>query len=343
MAGQPSEDSLHALVDKAEAALEKRRWARAADLYKRAALQASALYPHDSLVTVENKYIEADARQGQADEPGVSIAEQRALYEEAWALVREGMEVVLRRHGSDTLDFNKCRPDEVQYVTRRLTSRLLDGDAAQRGRVLETAASIASSFGLCMAIRLAIRLSRLCLYRMHCRFFGVPQPSLPAPERGIAEKFVLQSLDSLASLRAVTMVPIMGEPEFVHAVQQLLASPAVMETSFHTALEARWTSPDVVASLQRHGTVERSTAVYNNMLAASEAAQRADVAEHGLLVCALPGCDKREVTVHEFKVCSACRAVAYCSAEHGGLHWAGGHKHECKELKAAGAKPARAV
>ena len=91
------------------------------------------------------------------------------------------------------------------------------------------------------------------------------------------------------------------------------------------------------------GTLERSTTILDDLVAERNAAQRADVAEHGLLVCAFPGCDKQEATVREFKVCSACRAVAYCSAEHGGLHWAGGHKHVCMDLKAAGAKPARSV
>ena len=135
---------------------------------------------------------------------------------------------------------------------------------------------------------------------------------------------------------------IVGEADLVDVVQQLLATP-VMETSFRAALEARWTSRDVVASLRMRGAIEERTADVKNMVTEREAAQRADVAEHGLLVCALPGCDKQEVTVREFKVCSACRVVAYCSAEHGGLHWAQGHKHECKELKAAGAKPARAM
>ena len=151
---------------------------------------------------------------------------------------------------------------------------------------------------------------------------------------------VFRTLEYLASARAATL--IVGEPAFVDVVQQLLTS-RVMEPSFRVALEARWTSPDVVASLRMRGTIEESMALVNTQDADREAAQRADVAEHGLLICALPGCDKQEVTVREFKVCSACRAVAYCSAEHGGLHWARGHKHECKELKAAGAKPALAV
>ena len=338
MAGPPSEDSLHALVTKASAASLKRRWARAADLYKRAALQASALYPHDSLVTVALQDSQADSLQGQADAPGLSVAEQRALGEEAWALIRDGLEVVMRRHASDTLSYNKCRPDEVQFATRRVTSRTSGGDDAElRAFRLRLATSNASCFGVSEAVFLA----RLCLYQLHTVASGTPLPPLTARERGVAEQFVHLTLDCLATTRAVTL-PMHGEMELAHTVRQLLAS-TVMEPSFHAALEAQWTSPDVMASLRMHGTIEHSEAAFNDMSATSEAAQRADVAEHGLLVCALPGCDKQEVTVREFKVCSACRAVAYCSAEHGGLHWARGHKHECKDLKAAGAKPARAV
>ena len=188
---------------------------------------------------------------------------------------------------------------------------------------------------------MAFRLVRFCLYRLHSGSFCMPLPPLAASERGLAEQFIFLTLDYLASTRAV-MLLLAGEPELVDIVQRLLALP-VMEPTFRAALEERWTSPDVVASLRMRGGIEESTEFLNDLSAGREAARRADVAEHGLLVCALPGCDKQEVTVREFKACSACRAVAYCSAEHGGLHWARGHKYECKELKAAGAKPARAA
>ena len=74
MAGPPSQASLHALLDKADAALGKCRWARVMDLYKRAALQANALYPHDSLVTVSLQYSQADIQRAHAKQPGVSVA-----------------------------------------------------------------------------------------------------------------------------------------------------------------------------------------------------------------------------------------------------------------------------
>ena len=339
MAGLLPKDSLHSLVAKADAAFAIGRWVRAADLHTRAALQASALYPHDSLVTSKLQFHAAGALQGQSNQPGLSVTDQRALHEAAWALVPEGMEVVTRRHASDTLGFNKCRPDEVQYATRHVSSLVpAEVEAARSARVLAAFATSNSSW---FGVTVAIRLARLCLYRLHCRFFGIPLPPLAAPDLGIAEQFVFRALDYFALTRAVK-IPLQGETPFVYCVQRLLALTA-MEPSFRAALEARWTSPDVVASLRMRGEIYGGAAIVNHVRAARRAAQRAYVAEHGLLVCALPGCDKMELTVREFKVCSACRAVAYCSVEHGALHWARGHKHECKYLKAAGAKPARAA
>ena len=252
------------------------------------------------------------------------------------------MEVLQRRHASDTLGFNKCRPDEAKYATRCLVETLPGGvDAAQQPLLHARASAVVTTNASCFGVHVAFLLAGLCLCRLHSRGFGVLLPPLSPPERVQAEQIVFLALDDLASARAVT-IPILGEAALVHAVQETLALPVTEEPSFRAALEARWTSPAVMASLRMRGTVERTTALPNAM-AAWEAARRADVAEHGLLVCALLGCDKKEVTVREFKVSSACRAVAYCSAEHAGLHWARGHKHECKELKAAGAKPARAI
>ena len=58
------------------------------------------------------------------------------------------------------------------------------------------------------------------------------------------------------------------------------------------------------------------------------------MAEHGLRSCALPSCDKREASVQQFKFCSACRSVWYCSEEHGALYWAE-HKPVCRATTAA--------
>ena len=66
----------------------------------------------------------------------------------------------------------------------------------------------------------------------------------------------------------------------------------------------------------------------------AETSRLADIAEHGLKRCALPSCDKREASVEQYKCCSACRSVWYCSEEHGALHWTE-HKPVCRATTAA--------
>lgn len=58
------------------------------------------------------------------------------------------------------------------------------------------------------------------------------------------------------------------------------------------------------------------------------------MAVHGLRRCGLPSCDKQELTVHEFKLCAACKEERYCCEEHGALHWKA-HKPECRKKVAA--------
>ena len=66
----------------------------------------------------------------------------------------------------------------------------------------------------------------------------------------------------------------------------------------------------------------------------TEAALHADIAAHGLRTCSLPSCDKQEATVKQYKFCSVCGSVWYCSAEHGALHWKE-HKPTCRATVAA--------
>lgn len=58
--------------------------------------------------------------------------------------------------------------------------------------------------------------------------------------------------------------------------------------------------------------------------------------------CAFSSCDKVERTAGDFKMCSGCRTVWYCSAEHQALDWAAVHKKKCASRmgKAVGAQNA---
>jgi hypothetical protein len=56
-------------------------------------------------------------------------------------------------------------------------------------------------------------------------------------------------------------------------------------------------------------------------LAEARARAAADVARHGLRACGLPDCAKTEPQPRVFKLCSRCRGVAYCGAEHQRADW----------------------
>ena len=96
----------------------------------------------------------------------------------------------------------------------------------------------------------------------------------------------------------------------------------------------KWRSNEVADVLRARGVFQTGVAAHQESLAAFEARQRADVEKIGLRECAWPSCDKVERTVREFKQCSGCRSVWYCSPEHHTLDW-GAHKKDCQKLDKA--------
>ena len=89
-----------------------------------------------------------------------------------------------------------------------------------------------------------------------------------------------------------------------------------------------------MVQMHRERSLLDASGQIENVVKEGEASWRADVAEHGLKHCALPSCDKREASVQQFKCCSACRSVSYCSEEHGVLHWKE-HMPICRATMAA--------
>ena len=102
---------------------------------------------------------------------------------------------------------------------------------------------------------------------------------------------------------------------------------------FIDALRERWMAPALVAMrTERH--LDDVLPGVRDACERQDATRLADITAHGLKHCALPSCDKQEVTVQQYKFCSACRSVWYCSAEHGALHWKE-HKPACRATVAA--------
>ena len=110
--------------------------------------------------------------------------------------------------------------------------------------------------------------------------------------------------------------------------------PQNFETSFYAAVLRKWRSKAVADVLRARGSLQIGVAANQESVAEFDARQRADIEKIGLRECAWPYCDKVERTVREFKQCSGCRSVWYCSPEHQMLDW-GAHKKDCQKLDKA--------
>ena len=118
------------------------------------------------------------------------------------------------------------------------------------------------------------------------------------------------------------------------------------ETSFCAAVLRKWRLSAVADVLRARGVLQTGLAEHQRLLqwrsfqarqessAGFNARQRADIETIGLRECAWPSCDKVKRTVREFKQCSGCRSVWYCSPEHHTLDW-GAHNKDCQKLDKA--------
>ena len=118
------------------------------------------------------------------------------------------------------------------------------------------------------------------------------------------------------------------------AMMETHMKPQNFEPSFCASVLRKWRSSAVADVLRARGVLQTGVAAHQENIADFEARQRADIEKLGLRECAWPSCDKVERTVREFKQCSGCRSVWYCSPEHHTLDW-GAHKKECQKLDKA--------
>lgn len=159
----------------------------------------------------------------------------------------------------------------------------------------------------------------------------LPFLRLPATEVASAQTFVLAALDVIPGT-AGQQIAALVEVNLLTVIEAF--SGRSYDPGFCDAVLRKWRSPAVSDVLQSRGLMQTGTTMYEEHIAKLRARQRADIEEIGLQHCALPSCDKTERTVHEFKLCSGCRAVKYCCAEHHALDW-GVHRNACAKLDAA--------
>ena len=146
-----------------------------------------------------------------------------------------------------------------------------------------------------------------------------------------AKAFVLAAINTIPRTAAMPYATDV-EANLVHIMPQsrdeflrrYLGIPTLYDT---------WTNPAVQTVLRARGALRDAETTATRVKALEERRKREDIAKFGLNPCGLSACGRKEASVKEFKLCSACKAVAYCCAEHGALDWAEGHKAACKGMK----------
>ena len=310
--------AFYALVEKLVTAGYLSRDARAAELSDRAARHAARLWGNNSLVMAHLRMGEATSLRGVA-QASTSSSEKEALCRRAWATLVPVHALLLRRLADNTLLPGTNKEEEVTYDARLQafvlkaqdkpvpSEAVLQGLGATRGyetlldAVFNTLALLAELRGL-----------------------GLPLES--------AQSFVLSALDAIPRTAAMQN-RLISEANLV-VMMETNMKPQNFEPSFCIAVLRKWRSNAVADVLRARGVLQLGVAKHKQTNVEFEARQRADIEKIGLRECAWPPCDKVERTVREFKQCSGCRSVWYCSPEHHTLDW-GAHKKDCQKLDKA--------
>ena len=305
----------------------QRRSLRAAEYFGRAASDARALWGDKGALCVvhvlimQSKLLAAHALSTTAAEDALPV------WLEAQRLLAECRCVLTARLSADTCLVGRCFAVEEDFYARYCVLIVQSAGATPNKVVSETFKGEVGLVACMMAATDGLK-------RVFSTNSRGKQSSVTDEERKDAQSFTLRCLGILASASRVVRRTTQ-ERKFSKLVCELLASND-LEEPFKAELTRAW---DIPALRARGAFDEEDAAARAEILETLDKKAAADKAKHGLRWCALPSCAKQETNVFDFKACSACKAVVYCCAEHGALHWTQGHRKECAALKAAGAKP----
>ena len=335
--------AFYALHDKGLAAAVQGRVLRSAEFFGLAAGAAREVWGAESLCVVQELLNQVAQLLNHSRR--AAYTEAIRTCEEARLIVAECRRMLTARANAGSLAPGRCfGEEEASYHRTRVKiaevafRRALS--AAEEAGVAKLKPVIGSS------VRWSAKYSIKLLFPMFQNAADQPLVPLDGDEREAALGFVHTCLDSLLD---ATHKSATEECELVELLRDLRACqprPAGQPLNAELVeLERRWRRPVLQASLRARGALDTNDDAANtafgwaHTLDHIDKTQEDDLLMHGLRWCALPSCAIQETHVFDFKACSACKAVVYCSAEHGALHWARGHRKECPRLKAAGAKP----
>ena len=248
-----------------------------------------------------------------------ALAHAPRAAQEAWALLLPVQALLLQRVSANTLLPGGLRQEEMDvFVFLDAAICKAKGGGAVPAHVLSQKKGL---FGGYSALVDTV-VSTLNL---------LPLLPWPPAQAESARLFVLDALDVVPHTAGFQGM-VAEEPDLVVYIEAMAGRP--FDPAFRAAVLRKWMSPAVRNVLLARGVLQRSGALREREEAEFDARRNADIEQIGLRECAFFSCDKVEKTVREFKLCSGCRSVWYCSAEHHWLDW-GAHKKRCGELTAA--------
>ena len=246
-----------------------------------------------------------------------SSPEQEAQSHRAWALLIPAQALLVRRLANNTLLPGTNKEEEVKYSSRSLAFGYKAMDKpVPSDAVLQAQGAVLGYTTLLIAVHHTLALL------VELRGSSLPRES--------AHAFVLTALDAIP--RTATMQTSSTSEAGLVSIMETNMKPQYFEPFF--AVLRKWRSSAVADVLHARGVLQTGMAKSQERLAEFNARQRADIEKIGLRECAWPSCDKVERTVREFKQCSGCRSVWYCSPEHHALDW-GAHRKDCQKLDKA--------
>ena len=309
--------AFYVLIEKRVTAGVLYRHTRCAELCDRGAKHAERLWGENSLVVAHLRVSEAGSLRGMAD-TSTSSSEKAALRQRAWATLAPVHALLLHRLADNTLLPGTMKEEEVtsdartqafvcEVMGKSVSSKVFQGLDA----VLGYETLLEAIFN---TLNLAVELQGSALLREN------------------AHSFVLTALDAIP--RTATMQRrLLSETDLV-ATMETRMNPQNFEPSFCATVLRKWRSSAVADVLRARGVLQTGVAAHQQIHAESEARRRADIEKVGLRECAWPSCDKVERTIREFKQCSGCRSVWYCSPEHHTLDLRA-HRKDCQKLDKA--------
>jgi hypothetical protein len=312
---------------------KKGHYTRSLEKCRAAVVAAQALGFTDCLITACMQLDEINALTLHGRAPGVPADEEPKSKAASIVLLHSVIELLKRRKAAGTLLEGACRPEEVAFNASRHEhhSALYDD---QRGPGAVPAKKLGSMFQPFIGYEVYLKAACWAL-----RY----TPVLTVLRRDVQMlvDFTCDAMNMMLQPRSYAAHSLSGEVMFGLALRDIIEIGACdrLEAKHRDALSAAWLRVQRSGVLQARRIAKGSeeVATFSEELRVKAVAQHASATLRG---CALAACTAREVHASQFKRCSACSGVVYCSKDCQLADWPA-HKAACKAARkaAAGAGP----